>query len=196
MQRHSIFSKLLKDPLLHFLLIGIGIFGLFSQLNSEEEPNNLQQIIIDQSTLNILSDDFMKDNARAPTHKEMQTLIESDIREEILYREAIVLGLDKDDRIIRHRLAQKTKYLFEDVALLDDPNDTVLKVYLKENSEKYKNSSGKLPKYNELKEKLKRDWIAKEQKKENDAFYKNLKSRYTIMVRAPVLESLNESTAK
>ena len=196
MQRHSIFSKLLKDPLLHFLLIGLGLFVLFSQLNSEEEPNNLQQIIIDQSTLNILSDAFMKDNARAPTNKEMQTLVEADIREEILYREAIVLGLDKDDRIIRHRLAQKTKYLFEDVALLDDPNDIVLKVYLKENSEKYKNSSGKLPQYSALKETLKRDWIAKEQRKENDAFYKDLKSRYTITVNAPVLEALNESTAK
>jgi len=196
MQTHSIFFKLLKDPLLHFLLIGLGLFILFSQLNNDEEEKKIQQITIDQSTLNILSDAFMKDNARTPTHKEMQELLDADIQEEILYREAIALGLDKEDRVIRHRLAQKTKYLFEDVALLDDPSDEELKKYLKQNTETYLDSSGKLPKYNKLKQRLKRDWRIKEQKKENDSFYKDLKSQYTIRMSDVVKKALNKSTSK
>jgi hypothetical protein len=191
---HSLFSKLLKDPLLHFLLIGLGLFFLFSQLNSEEEKNDTQQIIIDKSTLNILSDAFIKDKGRAPTQKEMQVLLEEDIREEILYQEALLLGLDKEDRVIRHRLAQKTKYLFEDVALLDDPSDDELKVFFNKNTNKYLDSSGALPKYSKLKSQLKRAWIAQEQKKENDAFYKDLKSRYKVIMNVIIPEDLNVST--
>jgi len=191
MHRHSIFSKLLKDPLLHFLLIGLGLFFLFSQLNSSEEDNDMQKIVIDKSILNILSDTYLKDNGRAPTNDELKELLEADIREEVLYHEAITLGLDKGDRVIRHRLAQKTKYLFEDVALLDDPSDAVLKVYLKDNSNKYIDSEGNVPNYNKLKQQLKRTWIEEAQKKENDAFYKDLKTRYNIIISDTVRETLN-----
>ena len=196
MYKHSIFSKLLKEPLLHFLLIGVGLFFLFSQLNSDEETSNTQQIIINKSILEVLSSAFIEENGRVPTRKEMQKLLEDDIREEVLYHEAISQGLDKDDRVIRHRLAQKMKYLFEDVTMLDEPSDEVLKAYLQENSEKFTKSSGNVPKYSELKQQLKHEWIAKEQKKENEAFYESLKSRYNIIMDDEVRKKLNASVLK
>jgi len=196
MYKHSIFSKLLKEPLLHFLLIGVGLFFLFSQLNSDEETSNTQQIIINKSILEVLSSAFIEENGRVPTRKEMQELLEDDIREEVLYHEAISQGLDKDDRVIRHRLAQKMKYLFEDVTMLDEPSDEVLKAYLQENSEKFTKSSGNVPKYSELKQQLRNEWIAKEQKKENEAFYESLKSRYNIIMDDEVRKKLNASVLK
>ena len=196
MYKHSIFSKLLKEPLLHFLLIGVGLFFLFSQLNSDEETSNTQQIIINKSILEVLSSAFIEENGRVPTRKEMQKLLEDDIREEVLYHEAISQGLDKDDRVIRHRLAQKMKYLFEDVTMLDEPSDEVLKAYLQENSEKFTKSSGNVPKYSELKQQLRNEWIAKEQKKENEAFYESLKSRYNIIMDDEVRKKLNASVLK
>jgi hypothetical protein len=189
----SIVSKLLKEPLFHFLLIGMGLFFLYAQLNRDEEANETQQIIINGSTLSVLSTTFMEENGRVPTDKEMMTLVQDDIREEVLYREAIAIGLDQDDLIIRHRLAQKMKYLFEDVTIVDEPNEEELKAYLQENPEIFMNASGLIPKYSEIEEELTSAWIEKEQKKENEDFYENLKSRYDIIIEDEVRKELNAS---
>lgn len=194
MYKHSIFSKLLKEPLLHFLLIGVGLFFLFSQLNSDEEASDTQQIIINKSKLEVLSGTFMEENSIPPTDKEIQELLENDIREEVLSREAIAIGLDKDDRIIRHRLAQKMQYLFEDVAMVDEPSDEVLKAYFQENKASFNNEEG--TEYSKVKQQLKREWLAKEQQKENKIFYEDLKSRYEIILDDVVRKALNVSVVK
>lgn len=123
MHKQSIFTKLLKEPLLHFLLIGVGLFVLFSQLNSGDEANDTQKIIITKSKIEVLVDTFVADKGKTPTNKEIQKLVEDDIEKEVLYREALAIGLDKGDMIIRHRLAQKMKYLFEDDSAFDEAGD-------------------------------------------------------------------------
>lgn len=194
MHTHSIFSKLLKDPLLHFLLIGVGIFLLFSQLNDDEQTSDTQQIIINKSNIEILSGTFMQENSVPPTDKEIQALLEKEIREEVLSREAIAIGLDKDDRIIRHRLAQKMQYLFEDVAMLDEPSDDVLKAYFEENKASF--NKGEDTNYSEVKQQVKREWLAKEQQKENKLLFEDLKSRYDIILDDAVRKALNMSDVK
>jgi len=195
MYKHSsIFSKLIKEPLLHFLLIGVGLFFLFSQLNSDEEASNTQQIIINKSNVEVLSGAFMEENSIPPTEIEIQELLEKDIREEVLSREAIAIGLDKDDRIIRHRLAQKMQYLFEDVAMVDEPSDAVLKAYFQENKGSFNNEEG--TEYSKVKQQVKREWLAKEQQKENKILYEDLKSRYEIILDDVVRKALNVSVVK
>ena len=197
MDKHSILSKLLKEPLVHFLLIGVGLFFLFSQLNSEEEVNETQQIIINKSKLEVLSGTFMEENGIPPTDKEIQALLENNIREEVLSREAMAMGLDKDDRIIRHRLAQKMQYLFEDVAMVEEPSDEVLKAYFQENKGSFNNEEGTEDlEYSKLKQLVKRKWLEKEQQKENEIFYEDLKSRYEIILDDVVREALNVSVVK
>ena len=182
MKKHSIFLKLLKEPLIHFLLIGAGLFVLFAQLNSEEEVDNSKQIIINKSKQNMLSTTFVKDNGREPTDKEMEELLEKSIREKILYNEAMAIGLDKDDKVIEHRLAEKMKYLFEDITVVEDPSDEILKIYFQDNKEEFKDEDGNEPKFDDIKYKLRNKWIAKKQQKENEAFYNNLKSQYKIII--------------
>ena len=194
MYKHSIFSKLLKEPLLHFLLIGVGLFFLFSQLNSDEEASDTQQIIINKSKLEVLSGIFMEENSAPPTDKEIQELLENNIREEVLSREAIAMGLDKDDRIIRHRLAQKMQYLFEDVAMVEEPSDEVLKAYFQENKASFNNEED--TGFSKVKQQLKREWLAKEQQKENKIFYEDLKSNYEIILDDVVRKALNVSVPK
>ena len=194
MYKHSIFSKLLKEPLVHFLLIGVGLFFLFSQLNSDEEANDTQQIIINKSKLEVLSGAFMEENGIPPTDKEIQELLENNIREEVLSREAIAIGLDKDDRVIRHRLAQKMQYLFEDVAMVEEPSDEVLKAYFQENKGSFSNEKG--TEYSKVKQQLKREWLEKEQQKENKIFYEDLKSRYEIILDDVVRKALNGDNIK
>jgi len=190
----SIFSKLLKEPLFHFLLIGVGLFFLFSQLNSDEEASDTQKIIINKSKLEILSGTFMEENSIPPTEIEIQELLENVIREEVLSREAIALGLDKDDKIIRHRLAQKMQYLFEDVAMVEEPSDEVLKAYFQEKKGSFNNEAG--TQYSKVKQQLKREWLEKEQQKENKIFYEDLKSRYEIILDDVVRKALNVSVVK
>ena len=197
MYKHSIFSKLLKEPLLHFLLIGVGLFFLFSQLNSDQESSNKQQIIVNKSHLEILSGTFMEENSVPPTEKELQELLKNVIREEVLSREAITMGLDKDDRIIRHRLAQKMQYLFEDVAMVEEPSDEVLRAYFQENKSSFSKEKGSENlEYSALKQQVKREWLEKEQQNENETFYEDLKSRYDIILDANVRKALNVSVPK
>lgn len=197
MVKHSIFSKLLKEPLLHFLLIGIGLFFLFAQLNNEEEASNRQQILINKSKIEILSGIFMEENSVPPTDKEIQEFLKNYIREEVLSREAIAIGLDQDDRVIRHRLAQKMQYLFEDVAMVEEPSDEVLKAYFQENKASFSDDEGtENLEYSKIKQQVKRDWLTAEQKKENEIFYENLKSNYEIILDDEIRKALNVSVPK
>lgn len=197
MVKHSIFSKLLKEPLLHFLLIGIGLFFLFAQLNNEKEASNRQQILIKKSKIEILSGIFMEENSVPPTDKEIQEFLKNYIREEVLSREAIAIGLDQDDRVIRHRLAQKMQYLFEDVAMVEEPSDEVLKAYFQENKASFSDDEGtENLEYSKIKQQVKRDWLTAEQKKENEIFYENLKSNYEIILDDEIRKALNVSVPK
>ena len=197
MFKRSILFKLLKDPLSHFLFIGIGLFFFYAQLNSDQESDNRQQIVMKKSKIEVLSNTFSMDNRRIPTDKELQELLENDLREEVLSREAIAVGLDKDDLIIRHRLAQKMQYLFEDVAMIDDPSDEVLKAYFPKSQLFLKNAeNSKELEFSNFKHQLKSEWIAKEQQKENDIFYENLKKRYDIIMDDEVDKALNVSVLK
>ncbi|NIO43211.1 MAG: peptidyl-prolyl cis-trans isomerase, partial [Burkholderiales bacterium] len=81
---------------------------------------------------------FQKQWQRSPDPRELQSLIDSRIREEILYREALALGLDKDDTIVRRRLAQKVEFLMGDASGVTEPDDETLLAYYRENAERYR----------------------------------------------------------
>lgn len=190
MNKHRLFSPLLKEPLLHFLLIGMGLFFLFAQLNEEEKAKDTQEIIMNKSKLAVLSATFIEESGKLPTNIELKELVENNIKDEILYYEAMAIGLDKEDKVIKHRLAEKMKYLFEDVSMADDPSEKILKAYLQDNSEQFTKP------YNEIKSELKQAWIEEEQRKENEAFYQNLKSRYQITMSDEVRKVLDISVPK
>jgi len=124
----------LREPLLHFFLIGIGIFALYYGVVDPQENGdrniNLTTADVDQMVLL-----FQKTNLRAPTDAELEGLIKERIREEVLYREAVALGLDQDDIIVKRRLAQKATFLFEDLTEAADPGDEVLAAWAEENRE-------------------------------------------------------------
>lgn len=192
MDKHKLFSTFIKEPLFHFLLIGFGLFFLFEQVNKEEETSKKQEIIIKKSLLTQLSMDFIDENGREAKETEIQTLLEQAIREEVLYHEALAMGLDKDDKVIRHRLAEKIKYLFEDISIMDEPSDSILKSYAKDKPKKFDTSAD----YADIKDALKQAWIQKEQDKENEAFYQSLKNRYELVVDNEIKKVLDKSTIK
>jgi hypothetical protein len=123
-------NKLLREPLLHFLLLGAAIFAAYSLLSkrSGEEP---RKIVITQGQIANLADGFAKTWQRPPTDDELAGFVGDRVREEVYYREAIALGLDKDDTVIRRRMRQKMEFVSDDIAAQTEPTDAELNAYLK-----------------------------------------------------------------
>jgi len=127
-----------KEPLLHFLIIGAVIFVVFSIVNKDEIDVSGNKIVVTAAEVERLSDNWSKKWNRPPTETELQGLVESYIEEEVYYREALALGLDKNDTILRRRLMQKMEFLSNDLAELNQPDESALNKYFLDNQEKYK----------------------------------------------------------
>jgi hypothetical protein len=126
-----------KEPLLHFLIIGTAIFAVFSIANKEEAADSGNKIVVSSAEIKRLSDSWSKRRNRPPSEIELQGLIDSYIKEEIYYREALSLGLDQNDTIIRRRLMQKMEFLSDDLAELNQPDEAELNKYFIANKNKY-----------------------------------------------------------
>jgi peptidyl-prolyl cis-trans isomerase C len=128
--------KLLRQPLLHFLLLGAGIFALNAWLGRGNDAS--RTISIDAGDVTRLAEVWQRQWGRPPGGDELHGLVEQQIREEILYREAVALGLDKDDVIIRRRLAQKLEFLAEDLAADAQPTPADLDAFFAAHPERYR----------------------------------------------------------
>ena len=130
-------KKLYKEPLLHFLIIGALIFVLFSIVNKEESIVSENKIVVSIAEIERLSYNWSKKWNRPPTERELMGLVDSYIKEEVYYREALALGLDQNDTILRRRLMQKMEFLSNDLAELNTPDESALNKYFLDNQEKY-----------------------------------------------------------
>jgi hypothetical protein len=106
-------KRLLREPLLHFLLLGGLIFAVFGGGPSDAGGAD-GQIVVSNADIDRLAAAFARTWNRPPDSTELDAQVHDYIREEVLYRAALQLGLDKDDSIIRRRLRQKMEFLFED----------------------------------------------------------------------------------
>lgn len=128
-------KELLKQPLLHFLLIGLALFILFALLNKEGDAENT--IIIDQSDLERTIATWEMQWNRPPTAEELTNLLKSNIRQEVFYQEALAMNLDHNDEIIKRRLSQKMEFLSNDLANMNPPTEEELRKFYSENQSKY-----------------------------------------------------------
>jgi hypothetical protein len=125
----------LKEPLLHFLVLGALIFLAYQNL--ADPGSSREQIFISKGQQANLLNTFSRTWQRAPTPDEFQGLLRDYIRQEIAYRESTSMGLDQDDIVIRRRLRQKLELLAEDVASLVAPGDADLRQYLDDHVEDF-----------------------------------------------------------
>jgi len=130
--------KILKEPLLHFLIIGAILFFVYSWRNPSTE-NSLQtnKIKVTSADIERIQSLWQKQRGRYPTEVELKGLIDNHVRQQILYREAVKLGLEQNDIIIERRLVQKMEFLSEDLATLQEPTEDILKKYYDENQDTY-----------------------------------------------------------
>jgi hypothetical protein len=123
-------NRLLKEPLVHFLALGGLLFAGWAVLNRSAAPAP-GRIVVSQGQLASMMETFARTRQRPPTPDEWDGLIRARVREEVYYREALALGLDKDDAIIRRRLQQKMEFVSDDTAAqASPPTDAELNAYL------------------------------------------------------------------
>ena len=130
------FKKWLREPLLHFLLIGALLFVIYG-LQNDGISDQSKRIVFTQADIDRLSLLWEKQRQRTPTQDELKGLIEQQIREQVLYREALAMGLDKNDSIVRRRLAQKVEFISADLAAMVEPTDDDLADYLTKHRDKF-----------------------------------------------------------
>ena len=129
-------KRWLQEPLLHFLLIGAALFALFYQVADPETVSD-NRIIISETDIDRMITLFERKLQRLPTQQELNGLVEAQIREDELYREALAMGLDQDDTIVRRRMAQKVEFMFNDLVDAAEPTDEELQRFLSENPDKF-----------------------------------------------------------
>ena len=128
-------SSLLKEPLLHFLLIGMLLFLLYGKVAPTSAEGN--RITVSRGAMAGLATQFQATWSRPPTPVELQGLVDSYVRDEILFREGVALGLVKDDPVIKRRVRQKLEVLIEEEGKSGGASDAELSAYLSSNAAKF-----------------------------------------------------------
>jgi len=131
-------QRLLSEPLLHFVVAGVVVFGGYRLFTpAPEEVVDQQKVTLTKDDVRQLAVTWLAQGRPAPTPDEMRSLMDQKVTEEILFREAVSLGLDRDDEIIKRRLAQKMDFLAADLATLDEPNNAQLKEWYAKRSDRF-----------------------------------------------------------
>jgi len=128
-------NKILREPLLHFLLIGVALFVVFGLVNDRTSGNADTQVVVSAGRIEQLENIFAKTWQRSPTKEELKGLVDDFVLEEIYYRQAVAMGIDRGDTVIRRRLRQKFEFLTDDLAAAAVPTDEELANYLAANAE-------------------------------------------------------------
>jgi len=128
--------NLAREPLLHFLLAGASLFLLYNYV-SDSAPTATEEIVVTSGHVEHLTTLFLKMRQRLPTESELAGLIDDFIVEEILFREAISIGIDQNDTIIGRRLRQKMEFLFDDFSAAK-PTDDELQKFLTDHPDQFR----------------------------------------------------------
>lgn len=124
-----------SEPLVHFLAIGALIFAVYALVaNRSRDPGT---IVVGQGHVEMMTALFERTWQRAPTPDEVKSLLDVYVREEILYREGVAMGLDRDDALIRRRVRQKVESLAESMHGIPEPSDAALQAYLDQHARQF-----------------------------------------------------------
>ncbi|MHC4971524.1 MAG: peptidyl-prolyl cis-trans isomerase [Planctomycetota bacterium] len=133
--------RLLREPLVHFLLLGGAVFAVFALTRGPVDAAPRDEIVITAAQIRQLALVFEKTWQRPPTPAELENVIEARVREEVFLREALAAGLDKDDAIVRRRMKQKLEFMLEDIAGRVTPTEKELQEFLDANADRFRSEA-------------------------------------------------------
>jgi hypothetical protein len=139
-------KRFLKEPLVHFLAAGLGLFVLFGVINRGEQDSDPNVVVVDHDALltfvqyriKAFNPELAEKKLAALSDEELERLIDDYVREEVLHREALAIGLDEDDYVIRRRLVQKLEFITEGLTEASiDVGESTLRRYFDANKSDY-----------------------------------------------------------
>ena len=127
-------SKVLREPLVHFLVIGAAVFAFYDLAASDRDSAPpRERIVVSEGRVAQLAEVFARTWQRPPTPEELRGLVDAYVKEEIYYREALKHGLDRDDTVVRRRMQQKMAFLAEPPGAVLEPGAGELQTFLEVN---------------------------------------------------------------
>lgn len=179
--------RIFKEPLLHFILIGAALFGLYALVNRDHVPT--AGMIVSRATIEGLTETFSKDWNRAPSEEELQNLIDDYIRDELAFREGVAMGLDLDDVVIRQRIRQKIELLAEEEVVKVQPTDAELEAYLAANAEVFREPEGipgAAPDLGRIRNMVEFEWENEQRLQGLEKLYSDLRVKYGVRIEEQV----------
>jgi hypothetical protein len=132
-------TRWLREPLVHFMAIGVALFALNLLLTRGDSATEAdRRVAVTDVEIRWLRDTWQSRWQRPPTEMELRGLVNDYVRQEVLYREALAMGLDRDDDVIRRRMVQKIEFLTSDLASQVQPTEPQLQAYFRENLDRYR----------------------------------------------------------
>ena len=132
----AVFKSWLREPLLHFFLLGVLLFVAYSWLNPDH-TTTARSVYLSSAEVAWLEQGWTRQWQRPPSEQELRGLVADYLKETLLASEAKELGLDQDDVVIRRRLAQKMEFLIADMAQVEVPNEAILAQFYTEHRSRY-----------------------------------------------------------
>ncbi|MCC6763120.1 MAG: peptidyl-prolyl cis-trans isomerase [Deltaproteobacteria bacterium] len=126
--------RLLREPLVHFVVLGAALFALHRAV---APPGATSAIVVTTALQRGFQQEHLRRHGRLPTPEEQRALVDRYVDTEVMLREALALGLDRGDIIVRRRLVQKMEFLNQDREPLPPPTDADLAAFLARHAERY-----------------------------------------------------------
>ena len=130
-------KRFFSEPIVHFAALALAIFAIYGALAPSSGEVREGEIVVSAPKIEQMAAVFAKTWQRPPSPTELKRLIDGYVEEEIYVREALALGLDKDDTVIRRRLQQKMEFMNDAGAEALTPTDADLEGYLKAHAETF-----------------------------------------------------------
>jgi len=124
-----------SEPLLHFALLGAAVFGAWRWAAPPDDAT--PTLVVDRATVERIEQDLEARLGRAPTEPERQAAIDGHVDGELLYREGLALGLDRDDPMVRQRVIKKMEFVSTNLELPELPDEATLRQFMAENPQRY-----------------------------------------------------------
>lgn len=130
----SLIKRILREPLLHFVAAGILLFiaGRYYR-----DDNTIYRIVVTPAHVAQLSNQYALQFGKPPDAATLSALVDRDIHDEILFRQGLALKLERNDEIVRRRVAQKMQFLMQDTLAPPEPTDTQLRNWYEEHRSDY-----------------------------------------------------------
>lgn len=129
-----VLRRMVREPLLHFFIVGAVVFLAAQAWRASRDQ---YRIVVTDETVAQVAGKFRLQFGHNPDKADLERLIDAYLEEEILYREGLALGLDRNDEIVRRRVAQKVAFLSQDLEIPAEPTQAELERYLRDNAARY-----------------------------------------------------------